>query len=89
MGRIFPANCGQWRFFFSNKGPREIGEVSETKAAENYGRQTHFPKTKEVCLERNGRCHLKVTGVLVEWIVAEVHQAGDLDGDLDVKGDLL
>ena len=32
---------------FSNKGPREIGEVSETKAAENYRRQTHFPKTKE------------------------------------------
>jgi len=33
--------------------------------------------------------NLKVTGVLVEWVVAEVHQAGDLDGDLDVKGDLL
>ena len=76
-------------FFFSNKGPQEIGEVSETKAAENYGRQTHFPKTKEVCLERDGRRHLKVTGVLVEWVVAEVHQAGDLDGDLDVEGDLL
>jgi len=32
---------------------------------------------------------LKITGVLVEWVVAEVHQAGDLDGDLDVEGDLL
>ena len=90
MGRIFPANCGRWRFFSSNKGPREIGEVSETKAAENYRRQRHiFRRRKKYVWKQNGRCHLKVTGVLVEWVVAEVHQAGDLDGDLDVKGDLL
>ena len=27
--------------------------------------------------------------MFVEWVVAEVHQAGDLDGDLDVEGDPL
>ena len=39
--------------------------------------------------KRYGWIHLKITGVLVEWVVAEVHQAGDLDGDLDVEGHLL
>ena len=34
--------AGSGDFFFSNKGPREIGEVSETKAAENYGRHRHI-----------------------------------------------
>jgi len=49
--------------------------------------------------EFRGTCHgiaiievtpdLKVASVFVEWVVAEVHQAGDLDGDLDVEGDPL
>ena len=42
-----------------------------------------------MCSEKERQSDLEVTGVLVKWVVAEVHQAGDLNGDLDVKGDLL
>ena len=38
---------------------------------------------------RDNSEYLKVASVFVKWVVAEVHQAGDLDGDLDVEGDPL
>ena len=80
-------------------GQKEIGEevtthiTGERRQRKIMGDGKIFQTQKEQLFPfsqtRDNSEYLKVASVFVKWVVAEVHQAGDLDGDLDVEGDPL
>ena len=80
-------------------GQKEIGEevtthiTGERRQRKIMGDGNIFPTQGEQLFPfsqtRDNSDHLKVASVFVEWVVAEVHQAGDLNRHFDVKGDFL
>ena len=69
----------------TSQGNEGSGKLWATETFFQHKRNTFFLFSQT----RDNSDHLKVASVFVEWVVAEVHQAGDLDGDLDVEGDPL
>ena len=90
---------GSGGILFVESGQKEIGEevtthiTGERRQRKIMGDGNIFETQEEHIFPfsqtRDNFDHLKVASVFVEWVVAEVHQAGDLDGDLDVEGDPL